>query len=346
MDFTASTLLELRLKAEQGWQDPQFAAAFQPKAEAAVAVLSNQTARFTEGFNNPEKDNKVAVTWINTCNIEAEDCEANCDLDEPELDSGKQLMEIDTCKKTGFSIDEMKLRTNDYNLQEVFTQGHAKAITTLDEFWAAQVLAKLKTFAGINQFPTPFTYDAVNKTTNVPLAAQNVKLVANFLQQAMLNDMPNPYFINNGTLWLEWMNSQLDSANLDGKGDINRIQQLKMYFDQFNFAKAGLTEDTFMINPNAVAMKTKVTHPDTPTVLGGKVGKTIFTVPSKVLPNVKYDVHYQLSCKVISGKTHYFHTWRYETNGGIWINPSLCPITVGETTVTPTGVLSYSNLAV
>lgn len=346
MDFNASKLLQLRLKAEQGWQDPQFAAAFTPKAEAAVAVLTNQTAKFTDAFNDPNKDHTVGVTWINSCNIEAEDCEPNCDLDEPELDSGITNMEIDTCKKTGFSIDETKLRTNAYNLEDIYTQGHAKAIMTLDEFWAAQALAKLKTFAGINQYPAPFTYDAVNKTTNVPLAAQNVKLVANFLQQAMLNDMPNPYFINNGTLWLEWMNSQLDAGNLDGKGDINRIQQLKMYFDQFNFAKAGLTEDTFMINPNAVAMKTKTMNPDTPTVLGGKVGKTIFTVPSKTLPGVKYDVHYQLTCKVVAGKSHYMHTWRYETNGGIWLNPSLCPITVGDDTVTPTGVLSYTNLAV
>lgn len=346
-EFTASALLELRLKAEQRWKDSANQTQFTPNAEAARAVLANQTATFTE-LNDRDKDNKIRVTWLSSCGAEVEDCETNCDLDEPELESASKLYEPNICKKIGFAIDAEKMRTNDYDVSDQVTLGMATRIKALDEYWATRILAELKVFAGPNVAPAPFTYDNTNKTTNVPTADYNVKIIANFLQQAMLNNMGNPYFIDNGSFYLDWINAQLDSGNLDGKGDAARIQQLKMYFDQFNFAKAGLTEDTFMISPGAVALKTVNRNPDTPTLIGGQIQQTVYTVPSIALPGVRYDVYYGLTCKTVSNKSHYMHTWRLETNGLIALNPEACPVTIDvggtPTVVTPTGVLSYTKV--
>lgn len=346
-DFSASQLLAIKLKAEQMWKDSRYEADFAPNAEAAKAVLQNQTAQFRE-LQNPEKDTQVVVTFINSCAIVAEDCTSNCDLTEDELESGSKTYEMDLCKKSGFSVDAEKLRTNTYELNEIAARGMASAIKVLDEWWAQQVLAKMKSFAGVNVAPAPFTYDNVNKTTDVPAADYNVKLIANFLQQAMLNKMGNPYFVDNGSLYLEWLNAQLDQGNLDGRGDLNRIKQLKMYFDQFNFAAAGLDEDTFMISPGAIAFKTKTRNPNTPVVIGGSVQQTRYTVPSIALPGVRYDVYYTLKCTTVNGKAHIFHSWRLETNGGIWLNPEGCPVTIqvegAPVTVSPTGVISYSKI--
>lgn len=346
-DFTRSELLKIKLKAEQMWSDSRLQADFAPEAEAARAVRANQTASMPELLQR-DKDRKITVTWINACGIVAEDCETNCGLTEDELEAGSKDYEIDTCKKSGFSVDAEKSRTNAYEVQEIAARGQLMAIKALDEFWAVQVLAKAKAYAGVNVAPAPYTYDNTNKTTNVPDASYNVKMIANLLQQARLNKMGNPYFIDNGTLYLEWLNAQLDSGNLDGKGDATRIAQLKLYFDQFNFPKAGLAEDTFMISPGAMALFTRNRNPDAMTYVAGKINQWRYTVPSLVLPGVSYDAYQELACKTVNGKSHDYYTWRFETNGIVPLNPEGCPVTIqvggSPVVLNPTGILSYTKV--
>ena len=162
-----------------------------------------------------------------------------------------------------------------------------------------------------------------------------------------LNNMGDTYFLNNGSLFIDFYNAMINEGNLDGKGNATIIKQLKMYFDQINFGKAGLTDDLFAINKNAVALKTVNRHHDVPRVIGGKVGQTRYTIKSPNLAGVKYDAYYELTCKTVGGKDHLFHTWRFVVNGLVALNPTGCPITVNiggtPTTVSQTGVLSYSN---
>lgn len=339
-DFSPSALLAIKLKAEQMWTDSRLAADYKANAEAAKAVLQNQTATFRE-LDNPEKDNQIVVNFINPCGIVAEDCESNCDLTEDELETGGKTYALDLCKKAGFAVDAETLRTNTYSVEEVAARGLATALKALDEYWAQQVLVKLKAFAGVNVAPAPWTYAA--GTTTVPAADYTVGMVANLINQSILNKMPNAYYIDNGGLYVPWLNAQLASGNLDGKGDAARIAALKLYFDQWNFGPAGLTEDTFMVAPGAVAMKTKTRNPDSPTVIGGTVQQTRYTVASPTLPGVKYDVYYTLKCITSNGKARIVHSWRIETNGGVFLNPEGCPVTIDSVTYTPTGVISYTK---
>lgn len=339
-DFSPSALLSIKLKAEQMWTDSRLAQDFKANAAAAVAVKANSTATFRE-LENPEKENQIVVNFINPCAVTAEDCESNCDLTEPELETGGKTYTLDLCKKTGFSVNAEKLRTNSYSVQEVAARGLAQAIKVLDEWWSQQVLVKLKAFAGINVSPEPFTYAA--GTTTVPAANYNVSLIPEIMMDAMMNKLGNAFYIDNGGLWVPYTNAQLNAGNLDGKGDAARIAQLRMYFDPFNFGPAGLTEDTFAVSTSAVAFVTKTRNPDTPEVIGGQVQQTRYTVPSSVIPGVKYDVYYTLKCTTVNGKANITHSWRVETNGGIFLNPEGCPVVIGGNTYTPTGVLSYTK---
>lgn len=344
-DFSKSQLQKIRLKAEAMWQDSRLQADFKPYSDSAVAILQNQTARFPE-LANRNKDNTAVVTFINACGIEAQDCAPNCDLGGEELESGAKEYEIDLCKMTQFGVDAEKSRTNEYEVEEIAARGTAMAIKALDEWWSRQVILKLKSFAGVNVAPQPWTYDPTDKSTDVPAADFNLGMVANLIQQAYLNKMGNPYFLNNGSLWLEWFNRQLDAA--DTKANAARLALLRMYFDQMNFAQSGVLEDLFMVSPGAVAMMTKNRNPDAPDEVGGKIQQTRYTIPSISLPGVKYDAYYSLECRTIGNKSHDFHSWRFETNGGIWLNPEGCPITVPvggvPTVMTPTGVLSYTKV--
>ena len=344
--FTESQLLETRLKAEQYWKNGAYQSTYAPEAQAAVAVLENQTMQF-EAFNDyATKERKVRVTWLDVCGAEVRDCVSTCELTEPELESKSQVYEPNICKQIGFSIDFTKLKTNDYTSDEVVLKGIASRVKALDEYWARQILAKLATFAGVNVAPAPFTFDPVEITTNVPTADYNIRLLANLIQQAKLNRMSDVYMIDNGALFLELLNAQFNAGNLDGKGDASRLSQFQkmLYDDQFNFAAAGITDDMFVINKGAVAFQTVNKNPDRPTLIGGNVQQTVYTVPSNILKGVKYDVYYTVDCKTVGGKAHYFHTWTFETNGLIELNPESCPVTIGATTYTPTGVLSYTKI--
>lgn len=341
-DFSPSVLLQIKLKAEQMWQNSQYANSLAINSVAAQALLANQTARITP-LEDKEKDNKVKINWVSACAVVEEDCESNCDIDGPELETKGKDYELDICKKVDFSVNATTLRTNTYALDEVVPQGLNMAIKRLDEYWAKQVLTKYKAFAGVNVHPAPWTWAA--NTTTIPAADYNLSVVANLLYQAQMNQIPNPYYVNNGDLWVPWTNAMLQAGNADGKGDQARIQALggRFYFDSWNFATAGLTESIFMVAPGAVAMTTRAKNPDTPTVLGGSIQQTRYTVNSKTLPGVKYDVFYKLTCKTVNGKENIVHAWRLETNGGIFLNPEGCPVTVGGTVYNPTGVISYTK---
>lgn len=344
-NFEAAALAAIALRAEAMWTGAQ--ALNNPvNAEAARAVLVNQTAQFREFDDYTTKNKKVNVTWLDTCDLVDEECEPNCEITGPEIDAQVEEYEPTICRKIDFSVDETAGRDDIYTVQEKSAAALSRAIGKLDEFWARQVMSSLDLYAGVNAFPAPWTYDAANRTTNIPAAQYNLSMYANLILQAQRNNLGNAYFIENGDLMAELLNAQLDGGNWDGKGDLARSQALRMYHDLFNFGKAGVTDSLFAINPNAVAMKTVNYNADSPKTLGGTVQQVVYTVPSRVLPGVKYDVYYSFTCTTPAGaaRAHYVHAWRIETNGFVALNPTDCPITVGGTEVNPTGVLGYTKV--
>lgn len=343
-DFSASALLDITLKAENMWSDGVQANEFKSNAEAAVAVATNQTARF-QVLDDPDHDRQVRVSWISACDLEDRACVEECTIDEPELETKKKYYSFDMCREFGFSVNRERLRTNDYTREELAAQGMAKAIKKLDEWWAKQILLKLKAFQGPNVAPSPWTYDAANTTTNVPTSEYNLKMIGNLIQQAMLNQMNSPYWIEKGDLFVPYWNARIENGNADGKGDAARTQAIDMYFDMFNFSKAGITEDLFAIDRSAIAFKTYTRYQDAPQVQGGNVQQTWYNVPSQKIPGVKYMVTYQMGCKIVEGKKSIYDQWVVRTEGGIWSNPEACPVIGqdGTTSYTQTGIMSYSK---
>lgn len=342
-DFSSSQLLQVKLKAEQMWADSALSASFQAHAEALVAIKQNQTAsvRFP-ALSDPDKDNTVLVNFINPCAVAVQDCSADCVIDGPEVETGGKAYQLTLCKEVPFSVDRFKFRTNTYNREETVAKALMMAVNKLDEWWAQQALVKLKAFAGINVAPSPWTWAA--GTTSVPSADYNLQMIAHLINQASLNRISNPYFIDNGGLYVPWLNAKLEGGNSDGKGDAARTAAIRMYFDQWNFGPAGLTEDTFMISPDALAFATQVRNPDTPETVGGNVNTTYYTVESNNIPGLKYDAFYQVVCKTVNGESHIVDSWKLKTRGDILLNPEGCPIVIGGNTYQSTGVISYTKV--
>ena len=349
-DFTASQHLKFLLKAETEWADGKYKDDYVAHVDCVNQLLDNQTARISQ-LDDTKKDNMATVTWLNACGIVAADVDTNCDIDEVELDSDSIDYEMTLAKKTGFSVDAEKNRTNIYELDEEVASGLLRSSKVLDEWWAMQVLLAYKMNAGVNipaaqGLVAPFTWDDAGTTTNIPAASFNVGIVASLMRQMQLNMVSNAFFVDAGALFEPWYNAKANFGNLDGKGDQARIDAINLAFDMWNFQAAGLTEEMFMVAKSAIAMKTYNRMQDAPLVLNGKIGQTWYTMPSKNLKGVKYDVIYQMTCQNNgAGKSNIFHTWRLQTQGGIWCNPTPCPVEIGLETYTPTGVYSFTKTA-
>lgn len=347
-DFTASTHLEWLLKAEEKWAEGKFRDNLRPHVDSLIKQLTEQTARFTE-LDNPNKDNVVNLTWLKSCGIETTDLNRAtdiCDVDGTQLESEGQEYEMTMGQKIGFDIDEEKIRTGTYEFDEQVAHIMLKADKELSEWWNAQLLMAYKSFAGpnipaINGVAAPFTWDDAEQTTDIPAGSYNVEIVANLIQQQILNMVETGWYINNGTLFQAWKNAGLNSGNLDGKGNDARTQEIDLTFDMWNFAKAGITEDMFLIDRNAVALKTYTRYTDTPVVKGGTINQTRYRMKSNILPDTYWDVIYTLRCEA----GHDIHTWQFMTAGGIFLNPEPCPTTIGGTEYTPTGVYSFTRTA-
>lgn len=336
-DFTATQLMQITLKAQQMWttnttQTPE------PNTVTVKTVLQNQNARIAD-LEDKEKDKSVKITWVNACAIAVQDCTPDCEITGDELSTAGQTYDLDLCKEVTFGVNETALRTNSMNFDDLAAPGLNMAINALDEWYNTQTVLKLKSFAGVNGAPAPYTY--ASGTTTIPAASYNRTIAANIIFQAMLNKFNNPYFINNGDLYVDWLNAQFDAGNAAGAGDKQRIQALqRMVFDLQGFATAGITESIFVVNPAAIAIATKARNPQAPRTIKDV---TQYTVPSRTLPGVVYDAFYQVACIVKNGESNYVHSWKLKTRGGIFLNPAGCPVTIGSTTVTPTGVMSYTK---
>lgn len=343
-DFSASVLLGINLKAEQVWADGTQANQYKAHAESVAAVLANQTAKFAI-LDNPDKDRQVKVTWMKTCGLTTSALDSECALSGPQIESTSKSYAFDIGQQTSFSVDRFTSRTNEYDPQEAAAEDLIKAVNTLDEYWNAQILLKLKSFSGVNVDQGSFTWDAGNLTTDIPAASYSLKMVAELQRQSYKNLMNAPYYIERGDLWVPVKNAQFDFGNLDGKGDVARTAALNMSYDLFGFDKAAITENLFAVDKNAVAFKTFNRHTSVPKLLGGSIQQMIYTVPSNLLSGVSYDVFYTLTCQNINGDRHYIDTWVLQTRGGIWLNPEGCPVVKDAVTYNPTGVISYTKTA-
>lgn len=345
-DLSKTVLLRLNAKAEEVWANSALKNSTVAQTEAVKAILNNQTATFAN-FDDWTKDRKLGISWIDPCGAVVRDCDNtnNCVIVEGELSTDMQEVEPNVCKEIGFSINQDKLRTNMYNLDDLYQVGMKSRLDAMDEYLSTHVLAGLKAATGTNVSPDPYTWNNAAKTTNVPTAAYNLGLIPDMINDSLLNKMGGVYFIDNGSLWKDFFLANVNKDNAEGKGNKAMVDLLeKMYFDQFNFGKAGLSESTFMVSQSAVALKTTNKFAPTMEEIGGDVQQTRYRIDSPNLEGVQYDVVYRLTCV----NSEIFHTWRIYLRGFFAVNPKGCPVSVNiggtPTLVQSTGILSYTKV--
>lgn len=351
-DLTASEQLQFKLKAEEKWIGGKYEDDLKPFCDALITQLNKQTARFDE-LSNSNKDNSVLLTWLKSCGIatSAFDRAADsCAITGTELESDSQEYQFDLFQKIGFTIDAEKIRTNIYEREEQVAHILMKGDKQMSEWLTGQYMLALKASAGpnipaINGEGLPMTWDDANTTTDIPVANMNVKIVASLVKQMQLNKVVSGFYIDRGGLFEAWVDAGYDTGNAEGKGDGARKSAVDMTFDMWNFSAAGIAEEMFLVSANAIAVKTYNRFGDKPEEVGGKINQTRYRMKSNILPGVYWDVRYELTC--VAG--HDKHTWQFESEAGIFLNPESCPVTANvngvPTQVTPSGVYSFTKVA-
>jgi hypothetical protein len=342
-DFSATALQDVYIELDRMFPGNRTQKENVTEVETARAILENQTAQF-EILENKIKDYEVQVTWLDTCGITARECTPDCTITGPELESKKQLYTLDLCQEAAFSVDLEKFRTNTLTREDVVPKGIARIMEELDKYVAEQAALKLDASAGYNSYVNGYTWDNANKTTVIPATDYNRKIAAYLMLAARRNRITNPYMIDDGNIWQDLQNALIDSGNSDGKGDGIRAQMQRWYYDFVTFLAAGVPENTFMVDPNAIGIANKTRWAPTPTSLPDEVAA--MSVPSRNLPGIEYDLYTQTVCQANADNdgSKYVQSFKVKFKGGVFVNPNNCGLTV-DISGTPTTVYSNGILA-
>lgn len=352
-DFTASTHRSFLLKAMEVWEDGKWQDDNTPMVDSLLTQLNVQTARFPE-LDDPNKDNTVVITWLKQCSSETTDLNRTtdiCEIEGVEFETDSQEHEYDLAFKDSFSVDEEKIRTGTYTMEEQVAFGFLRADKKLSERLNKEYLLGVKLAAGpnipaINGDVVGITWDAGANAANIPANLYDVKMVSKLVKMQQLNQVSSGFYINRGSLFETWVDAGYDTANGEGKGDGARKAAINMTFDMWNFSKAGLTEDMFLVSNSALCVKTYTRYNDTPRYIGGNINQWRYRMKSKILPNTYWDVIHTLQC--VNG--HDIHTFQVMcTAAGIFVNPFSCPQSVTidgtPTDVEASGVYAFNQTA-
>lgn len=318
-DFSCSALLNIQAQASAIFSPSAQTPDITPYAVAATAVAANQTANF-EVLQNPKKDREVTVTWVQDCDTGTEDCSTICDLTGPEGGSQCQDYTLGKCIQKGFEEPRHKYRTNVLDPEQVIAHRLAVKLKAMDEALASYVVTKLLTFAGVNNEPSPYTYDAGTKATYLPAASWTPDTMAYLALVRVLNKLNSLYMLSGKQLWTTEFRAMMNQGNADGKGDAQMMQTFRKYWDPFNI-EAQQAGGLFLIDPNSVALVSKVYYPaDVPEYIGGQVGHWRSSIASPSIPGVRYDLIKGLVCK----NNDYYDQYRLLFTGDVFLNPQGC----------------------
>lgn len=341
-NFDCADLLVVQGKADQIWLDSQNNQDYVPRADALKVIYEQSKAKLATVQGEQSKDNSLKISWINSCDIVVEDgSTTECIVEGEELSADCKTFTPTIYKSANFKVNEDTFRTSIFSPEEVIAKGMLKATKALDEYLAQAIIASLDTFKGVNQYfgdyGTAQGVQAVGTAeTDIASNLWTASLLGYFNLASIKNKLSNPFLLSGTNLAIANWNAIAEAANADGKGNLNKFQSIPTEFDLFNIDSV-LSPDavTFMLNKGAVAFAPKWRYSSTPREINGKDWQIRYTVPSRTVAGVMYDVTYTTQCK--SGTNQIEHLFNITTRGGVYLNPTGC-------TSANTGILRFNKV--
>lgn len=331
--FDETILNDIRVKADEIGLNDRIMQQLIPQFEVLKAIQAVQTANLTPLFRSrPNGDGGskklgVEIWWDNYCAqavAETFDCSITCDkasTNAQTYDITKEYY-IDGCFSQVDYID------NDSVMMDAIGKFFISADAKLIEALAAYAVAVINTNKGTNALTTGKGVVSGTDTYIIP-GYWNSTLLAYLYRVAVINKFTNPVLLSGSNLMEDWY---IANANMDNEGkkdQKNLFNIMRSYFDPFNVDSVN-TPDlySYLLSTGSMAMANITVYPDSVTQWGSD---KVYTMASKFLPGIKYDVMYKAECD--SGAL-YKHSFKVMLRADIFVNPSGCD-------QTNTGILSF-----
>lgn len=335
MAFTASQLLKIQRMADDMWADNRTRIDYMAECDVAKAIQAETTAQL-DPLTDPRKTNTVKLIWLNACSVADAAVGDDCAITGPELTSDSEDYTLDIFRKTSFSVKEIQARTDQFELGQQIARGILQCDKVLSEYVAEQCVAKLEAFRGTNEYLSVIGspgWAASGSDTEIPADQWDSTLMPKLSLAARKNKFINPALISGEALWFINEEAENNRGNDAGKGDAVRMASkyfARKYFDPIKIDEVNAGDiKAYMVDRGALALVTKSHYGDVPSLYHNPWQQR-YSVPSKNLPGISWEVIYTQSCT--SGEIT--HVWQFKVNMGIFQNPTGC-------TATNTGVLSF-----
>jgi len=326
--FSETALVDIQVKIDQIWADAIQKQDYVANVDAVKAILANQTAFISELKGT--KDRTVDIGWINPCEIADEACQI-CTIDGEELSTNIAEKTLSTCREAHFKVEEGIFRTNMFNPEEVIAKGFLAAMKELDEFWAATLVAFMNAALGVNAITNGKGVVAGTGTYVVP-AFFDAGLMSYFNRVAIGNQFVNPFLLSGANLYESVWNANYERGQAGDESKILKFGSMPIYFDLFNIdAVNGDDLITYMIHKGSIAFVAKNYYPGTVTKY---MDEYRWSMPSKNIPGLVYDVHYKDSCEAQGSYDAMTFQYKLKTFGDYFLNPTGCDDT-------RTGILAF-----
>ena len=323
--FDETILLNQRVKADQLMFDDRIKQQFTPQYDVLNAIRAAQTATVQTPITR-RKNANVEVMWENFCDIVAVAGDTTCDFNGNESSTNTQTYAPTFKREVHIKMDETNFIDNEFEIN--MAKALLKADKEITEAFAQYAVAQLEAFKGTNALTTGKGVVS-GLDTYIDPAYWTPALAAYFSRVSIINKFTSPIFASGSLLWEQFQVAQANAANANGKGDWALWAGLQPYFDMFNIDTVNTPElKAYLISMGSVAMVNKYYNPDVPEVL---MPYTRYTMPSRWLNGMKYDVFYKNSCTT---DKFVVHDYIVRFNGDIYLNPEGC--TSGNT-----GVLAF-----
>lgn len=303
--LTCAELPQIHYTAEGLFKDSAKKQDYVARVGAVNAIIENTTANIQLLDANGKK-RKAKIFWNKNCDNTVVDCATTpidlCALTGPESDAACKEYEVTGCLSKSFSVDGKLYETSNLTSNEVFADNLLKTAKVLDEAISKAVIAKINGFVSLNAFTgglgCPDTANNWIKTFINP-SYWTPEIYGYLLQVANINDFTNPFLLDGDNLYMQHFKAMNNARNADGSGAKAMIESIKYYEDMVNMGAVNGTErKTYLIDRGSLAFssyalwsKNGMTNP-----LEHGAGKTKFSMPSKNIAGLVYDVYTETVC--------------------------------------------------
>lgn len=304
---------------DQAWMDPIQKADLIAEVTALRAQLARQTAKVEPIISGSGRDAKritKKIYWVDSCELTPEDCSDECVATSADSDDSEQDVTISGCKQLEFAVSMKQFRTVPHDMDQYVALRLANVLKNLDEWLNRQFITFLEANKGDHEYDLPIgTNDSEDWT--IPDVDWNVDLIPQLQLAARFSRFGRPYLLDGTNLWAAAYKANIFQGNDNGKGDALMYNQFPFVFDPLTMATVAPNK-TYMVNSSAVALITgnywdAVRREMAP-------GHFVYTVGSRNLPGVAYDVHEITAC----ASNDFVTSWQVRINYQYVLNPKGC----------------------